>query len=65
MSFDVKKAHMIMLEKCMSLADVTRAAGLANNTLYKIMHGKSSASMKTVGRIAKALNVPASVLVKD
>lgn len=65
MSFDVKKARIIMIDRCMSLADVTRAAGLANNTLYKIMHGKSSASMKTVGRIAKVLGVPASELIKD
>lgn len=65
MSFDLKKARLIMADRCMSLADVTRAAGLASNTLYKIMHGKSSASMKTIGKLAKALGVPASELIKD
>lgn len=67
MSFSKEKARLIMASKCMSMADVTRKAELANTTLYKIMADRSSIqpSLKTIGRIAKALGVPVQELISE
>lgn len=66
MSFDTKKARLVMADHCMSMADVTRKAGLSNTTLYKIMKGDGrNASIKTIGRIAKALGVPVQDLIAE
>lgn len=67
MSFSKEKARLIMANKCMSMADVTRKAELANTTLYKIMadHSSIQPSLKTIGRIAKALGVPVQELISE
>lgn len=65
MNLDIRKTQLLMLDRCWSMADLTRAAGLANTTLYKIIHGENNASTRTIGKIAKALDVKPSQIIKE
>ena len=67
MSFSKEKARLIMANKCMSMAEVTRKAGLANTTLYKIMADNSMVqpSIRTIGKIARALGCEVQELLAD
>lgn len=67
MGFSKEKTRLVMANKCMSIADVTRRAGLANTTLYKIMAVDSNIqpSLKTIGRISKALGVAVQDLITE
>lgn len=64
-SLDPNKVKKLAISKCWSLADLTRKAELSNSTLYKINHGTNKASLRTIGKIARALSVDPSELIKD
>lgn len=64
MKLDVKKMQIYMLRNCWSVADLQRKAGLANTTIYKIIHGRNNASSATIGKIAKALNVDVTEVIE-
>lgn len=66
MKLDIEATRLTMAERCLCIADVGRKAGLANGTLYQIFQGKHKASVKTVGKIAKALGVsPEKLVIKN
>ncbi len=65
MGLDVRKMKLLAIGKCWSLAELQRRAGLANGTLYQITNGKNNASGKTIGKIARALSVEPSEIIKE
>lgn len=65
MEIDIKRLKIALADKCYSLADLSREAKLGTSTLYKILHNKSSMNTRTLGKIAKALDVKATDLLKD
>lgn len=64
MQLDLEKVELIMLRRCWSRADLTRNAGLANTTVYKLYDGTNNASGRTIGKIAKALEVDVLEIIK-
>lgn len=65
MELDINKMQLLMLRKCWSIADLQRHAGLANTTIYKICDGINNASSRTIGKIARALEVDPAEIVKE
>ena len=61
---DMEKTERLALSEGWSLAELQRRAGLANTTLYKLAAGACKPRATTVGRIAKALGVNPTELVK-
>ena len=56
----------IMERKNLSAPEVARRAGLNQTGVYDILSGKSrSPKIETLGKIAKALNVPVALLFEE
>ncbi len=62
---DVEKVELLALRKCWGLSDVQKAAGLASQTLYNVKRGRSLATPRTIGRVARALDVDPREILKD
>lgn len=58
-----KKLQENILQKGYSVADLQRKAGLANDTLYRLINRGGKARVNTVKRIADALNVDVMSLI--
>lgn len=61
MRLNSKKVFLIMARKCMSKKDLARALGVSGATCSRYF--THSLTAKTLGRIAKALNVDAEELI--
>ena len=46
-----------------SIKDIAQRAGINPHTLSLVLEGKKNFSLKTVGKIAEALNLPAQDLI--
>lgn len=60
---DENKLEKIMAEKCMTKSDIALKAKLSRNRLYRIVEG-DNLQPKTVGKIAKALNVKIEEIIE-
>ena len=54
--------NLAMAERCMNPYEVCRNAGISYQTFRKVHNGKRC-KPTTIGKIAKALNVPVELLV--
>lgn len=61
---DMEKLELLSMARCWGIAELQRRAGLSGTTVYKIRNGQQKASMKTVGKLAKALEVDPVELLK-
>ncbi len=62
MRIDLKKLEIALAKNCMSEADLR--SGTSPQTLLRIRQGME-VRPKTVGKIAKALNVPVTDIIED
>lgn len=62
---DMERVELLAMEKCWGMSDLQRAAGLANMTLYHIKRGKAKASARTIGKVARALEVNPAEIIKQ
>lgn len=63
MVLDIDKVELLAAGKCWTLPDVTKQAGLANQTLYKVKRGETKATARTIGKVARALGcTPADII---
>lgn len=64
MEIDRMKFDLALANKCYSMNDLASAANLSITTFSKIFTGQSKPLPKTLGKIAKALDVPVTELLK-
>lgn len=67
MKIDFEKLDNLLLDKCWSVAELARRAGLTSATVSRLRNGKNRNPMRlTVAKIAKALDVsPKELLVQE
>lgn len=56
LNVDVKKLEILLVNKHMSVIELSRLSGLSHETIYRMLKEKK-ASLKTLGKIAKALEI--------
>lgn len=64
MIVDRKKFYLAMARACMNVDDVVKAAGMPRPTVNNAIQGRSIRPA-TVGRIAKALGVDVTEIIKE
>lgn len=64
MKIDKRKLEIAMANKCFSGKELSRRTGIAESTIARIRRG-DSISTKTIGTIAKALDVDVTEIIID
>lgn len=64
MKLDVQKIKLILAEREMNQSDLAKKCGVNRQQINDIL-SRGSCTLKTLGRIAKALHVPVSEIVKE
>ena len=59
------KLKEAMLDKCFNIAGLRRASGLSRTAITRMLKGGSRVNMATIGKVAKALGVPAKDLISE
>jgi DNA-binding XRE family transcriptional regulator len=59
------KMRMAMAAKCLNTTDLAKLAGVNRQTLYNVTNNKCNTSPKTIGMIAKALDVTVEELMGE
>ena len=57
MNINVNKMRIAQANECLSVNELVKKSGLGRATVSNIINGSSNPSMKSLGLIAKALNV--------
>lgn len=66
MQLDSEKLRGAMFERCFNIETLSKAANVSRATVSRALSCRgNSLNMQNVGKIAKALNVPAASLLKD
>lgn len=65
-NLDLKKLKLAQARQCLSIDEIVKKTGLGRATVSKTFNGKITATPKTIGLIARVLNVDvADVLVDE
>ena len=64
MKLNSQKIRIILAEKEMNQADLAIKCGVNRQQINEIL-SRGTCSLKTLGRISKALNVPVSEIIKE
>lgn len=65
MNLDLNKLKLVQARACLSANDLTDITGLSKATISRVLNGKVKATPKTIGLIAKALNVDVAEIISD
>lgn len=65
MNVDANKIRIAQANECLSVNELVEKTGLGRTTVSKIINGCSTPSLKSIGLIAKALNVDVKDLLLD
>ena len=65
MNLDLNKLKIAQAKACLSVNELVDKTGLGRTTISKTLNGKVKATPKTIGLIAKALNVDVSELINE
>lgn len=65
MNIDVNKIRIAQANECLSVNELVEKTGLGRATVSKIINGYAKPSIKSIGLIAKALNVEVKELLID
>lgn len=57
MDLNLKKLKVAQAKACLSVSDLADLTGLGRTTVSKTLNGKVKSNPKTIGLIAKALNI--------
>ncbi|MDU2489595.1 MAG: helix-turn-helix transcriptional regulator [Clostridium celatum] len=57
MNINLKKIKIAQAKECLSIDEIVNKTGLSRATVSKIFNGKISATPKTIGLLAKTLNI--------
>ena len=65
MKIDMEKVKRMMYEKLWTWAELAKQANLAQNTLYALQAGRRNPSLRTIYKIAHALEVePQQIILR-
>lgn len=64
MKLDVPKIKLILAEREMNQSDLAKKCGVNRQQINNIL-SRGSCTLKTMGKIAKALGVPVQEIVKE
>lgn len=65
MSLNLNKIKIAMARECLSVNDLVEKSGLGRATVSKIVNGKAEPTTKSLGLLAKALNVDVIEIIKE
>lgn len=65
MKIDKMKLDLAMANKAYSAKELSKICGVSQVTIVRITKGTQEARPGTVGKIAKALNVPVTAIIVD
>ena len=65
LKLDRRKLDLILAEKCYNLVDLTKKAGVSSALITKVVSGNYTLTTKTLGKIAKALDVKPQDLIQE
>lgn len=63
MNLDLNKFRIAQARACLSVDEIVKKTGLGRTTISKTINGKISPTPKTIGLLAKALNVDVEEIV--
>lgn len=64
MKINKQKLQVAMANACLSMDDLAALAEVSRVSISKYLSGKRQPKPKTVGKIAKALNVPVTEIIE-
>lgn len=62
---DIKKLLLLQANECLSMNELCKKAEISRSTLSKIINSKRNTNPKTIGLLAKALNVKVTELLVE
>lgn len=65
MMLDIQKVKLIMMKQCMSKTQLAQRAGISYGTLSFALNHDRQLNFASIGKIAKALDVDPSEIVKE
>lgn len=65
MKLNLKIIKLLQARKCLSINDLVELTGLSRPSISRAFNGKTNPPPKTVGLIAKALNVDVTDIITD
>lgn len=65
MDLDLNKLKLAQARACLSVNELVDKTRLGRGTISKILNGKVKTTPKTIGLIAKALNVDVSEIINE
>lgn len=65
LKLDIRKLLLLQAKACLNTNELAKKAEMPRTTITNIIHGKRNATPKTIGLLAKALNVEVSDLLID
>ena len=65
MEVNKNKLKEAMLDKCFNISGLRRASGLSQSTISRMLKGGNMVNIATIGKVAKALGVPAKDLISE
>lgn len=65
LKLDRKKLDIAMAKKCYNLTDLIKKSGVCYSSIVKISGERMTLTTRTLGKLAKALDVDPTELIKD
>lgn len=65
MRIDIRKMEIAMANACMGVDDLSASSGVSRISIGKYLSGKREPRPKSLGQIARALNVPVTDIIID
>lgn len=65
MNIDVNKLELAICKQGVFLKDIAKRVGVSEQALRNIRDGKAQPRLATIGKIARALGVNVSEIIKD
>jgi transcriptional regulator with XRE-family HTH domain len=65
MKVDCIKLNLALAKSCLSMTELSKLSGINKVTLTRIRKERQEPKPKTVGKIAKALNVDVTELIEE
>lgn len=63
MELEIVKVKTVQARACLSINDLVEKTGLGRATVSKVINGKQKPTPKTIGLLAKALNVDVTEII--
>jgi transcriptional regulator with XRE-family HTH domain len=60
---DIKKMTIEQANQCLSLNELAKKSGITRTGISSLIHGKTKATPKTIGKLARALNVNVTEII--